>query len=279
MNDQAEQKSIPILMYHCISRQASQQYRSFAVPPELFAEQMAYLHEHGYTALTVSQFINTRIAGNAILPERAVIITFDDGFADFFTDALPVLLQYGLVATLYIPTAFLNSTSRWLWREGEGMRRMLTWEQLGEISARGIECGGHSHSHPQLDTLPRSVARDEIVRCKQLLEDRLGQPILSFAYPYGYHNSTTKQLVRDAGYTSACAVRYEMCARAADPFALSRLLVTAETRTHALRTLLTTPLPSVGTALYKQIRVPLWRFVRRCSLSARLYAQADVKAG
>ena len=87
---------------------------------------------------------------------------------------------------------------------------MLTWDQLSEISANGIECGGHTHSHPQLDTLSPAEAFREIAQSKRLLEDHLGQNVLSFAYPFGYYTANTQRQVQEAGYTSACAVKYAM---------------------------------------------------------------------
>jgi peptidoglycan/xylan/chitin deacetylase (PgdA/CDA1 family) len=265
MTAQKEKRKIPILMYHSISQYATPKYKPLAVPPALFALHMAYLHQHGYTPITVTQFINAGGKGGSTLPERPVILTFDDGFADFFTEAFPVLQRYGFTATLYVATAFINGTSRWLQHEGETTRPMLTWHQLTEISTAGIECGGHSHCHPQLDTLSIEAARNEIVQCKRLLEHHLGQEVFSFAYPYGYHTTTIKQLVREAGYTSACAVKYEMSSETSDPFALARLMVKPDTSVDALAALLTTHYPSVVTMMYKRARVPVWRVTRRCS--------------
>lgn len=262
-------------MYHSISEHATSRYRPLAVVPALFAEHMAYLSLHHYVPITVSQFMDFR-AGIVPLPERPVILTFDDGFGDFFTEALPVLRHYGFTATLYVATAFVNSTSRWLESEGEGMRPMLTWQQLSQISTAGIECGGHSHHHPQLDTLPLSRACDEIKRCKYLLERHLGCEVASFAYPYGYHSPAIKQLVREAGYTSACAVKYEMCAATTDPFSLTRLMVKASTGTDALGALLSTDYPSLFTRAYKGARVPVWRTLRCCLTSRRQYPREEL---
>lgn len=269
MLDRFQKKKIPILMYHSISQNATPKFKPFTVSPRLFEDHMTYLSEHGYTPITVTQLIQTRGKKEAALPARPVVLTFDDGFADFFTDALSVLKRFGFPATLYVITAFIGSTSRWMWDEGEGTRPILTWDQLSEISLCGIECGGHTHSHRQLDILPRTVARDEIVRCKHLLEDHLGQEVLSFAYPHGYHSAITQRLVREAGYTSACAVKYEMHTEPSDPFALARLLVSAEMSIDDLAMLLNrqSPLPIVK--LYKQARVPLWRLVRYYSSANR----------
>jgi peptidoglycan/xylan/chitin deacetylase (PgdA/CDA1 family) len=264
MFGQSDKKKIPILMYHSVSDHASRRFRPFAVSPALFADHLAYLHQHAYTPLTVTQFINARARGGSGLPERPVILTFDDGFADFYTWAFPVLQKYGFNATLYVATAFVNGTSLWLHRE-EANRLMLTWNQLTEISAGGIECGGHSHSHPQLDTLPLSMVCDEIVQCKRLLEHHLDQEVSSFAYPYGYHTAAIKQMVGEAGYTSACAVKYEMCSETTDPFALTRLMVRPVTSVDALATLLSSGYPTVFTEVYKRARIPVWRFARRYS--------------
>jgi peptidoglycan/xylan/chitin deacetylase (PgdA/CDA1 family) len=264
---ESEKKRIPILIYHSISHDATTKFKQFVVSPTLFAKHMAYLHQHEYTPITVSQFIYTRTREGSALPERPVVLTFDDGFADFFTEALPVLQHYGFTATLYIATAFVNGTSRWMQHEGEGTRLMLTWDQLVKITKCGIECGAHSHCHHQLDILPLAIAREEIAQCKRLLEYHLGQKVLSFAYPHGYHSAAIQRLVREAGYTSACAVKYAMSSETTDPFALARLFVNADTDVDALASLLTRDTPSAVTAIYTRARVPIWRLARRCSAS------------
>ena len=252
-------------MYHSISDTQNKKFRQFAVSPLLFAEQMAYLHQHAYSPITVTQLMRALAQEESVLPANPVVLTFDDGFADFFTDALPVLKRYRFPATLYVPTAFVGSTSRWLQREGEVTRPVLTWEQLYEIQASGIECGGHTHTHPQLDTLPSALAREEIVRSKSILEQHLEQAVLSFAYPFGYYTTTIKRLVREAGYTSACAVKHAMSTETTDPFALTRLMVTAETTVSTLTHLLSGSGLSAAATLYMRARTPAWQVIRRGS--------------
>ncbi len=260
--------NIPILMYHSIALVDNAKFRPFAVPPIHFAAQMAYLQQQGYTPVTVTQLMQIR-AEHAMsgkqFPARLVVLTFDDGFADFFTDALPVLQQYGFGATLYISTAFVGQTSRWLRHEGEHMRAMLTWEQIREIANAGIECGGHTHQHVQLDAVPLSRVNQEVIDCKHLLEEHLGQPILSFAYPFGYYTPDVKQCVCAAGYTSACAVGYQISSECSDPLALTRFIVKPTTTLADFQLLLDgTALSSLETA-YLQMRTRLWRVVRRSS--------------
>ena len=270
MPDQSEQKKIPILMYHSISCSSNPRFQQFTVPPLVFAEQMAYLYNHQYTPITVTQLIQARSRNTFVLPERPVVLTFDDGFADFFTAALPVLQQYRFAATLYVATAFIGGTSRWLRYERETTCSMLTWEQLIEISASGVECGAHSHSHPQLDTLSSMAARDEVSQSRSILEDHLGQEVRSFAYPYGYHTSAIRRLVRATGYTSACAVRHTMSSETDDPFALARLMIHADTTIKEFAALLTGRSSSPVTAIYSvyaRARTPVWQLVRRSAAS------------
>ena len=268
--------SLPILMYHSISSCTSPKFRRYTVDPETFARQMRCIAEHGFTPITISDLTRTTASGGASLPPRPVLLTFDDGFADFASDALPVLTRFGFTATLYIATAYVGDTSRWLRREREATRPMLTWQELSQIAASGIECGAHTHTHPQLDTIPRAAARHEIAHSKGVLEQHLGRAITTFAYPFGYYTPAVRQLVCEAGYTSACAVHYTMSAVGEDPFALSRLIVTADTSTDAFTALLfgRRPQPLRPVAQTKTI---LWRYARR-SVSWHSHAPSHEEA-
>jgi peptidoglycan/xylan/chitin deacetylase (PgdA/CDA1 family) len=270
MSVQLKKKKVAILMYHSISDHATLKFKQFTVSPALFADHMAYLHQHTYTPITVTQYVQSLSHGSdaiSSLPERPVVLTFDDGFADFFTEAMPVLKQFNFTATLYVATAFVNSTSRWLQREKEMMRPMVTWEQLAEISAQGIECGSHGHRHLQLDMLPSPVVQEEIVSSKLLLEQHLGGNVSSFAYPFGYFTAGVRRKVQEAGYTSACAVKHAMSSETTDHFALARLLVKADTSVNALAALLNGHSSSVVTTIYLRTRTPFWQLARRTSAS------------
>ncbi len=274
-----QENKIPILMYHSLSSSATPGFRQFTVSPALFSEQMAYLHRCRYTPLTVTQFVNARSKGAFALAEHPVILTFDDGFADFFTDALPVLKQYNFTATLYITTAFIGGTSQWMRREKETIRRMLSWQQVREIAKNGIECGAHTHMHPQLDTLSAGAARYEMAHSKALLEDHLGQAVHSFAYPYGYQTARLRQLARETGFSSACAVKHAKSSITGDAFCLPRLMVRADASLDTFVALLehgaASPL-AAARAIYLRARTPAWQLVRRSFAPLTRYLQGGL---
>ncbi len=264
MLTRSAKKKIPILMYHSISDDANVKFKQFTVPLTLFADQMSYLHNSGYRTVNITQCLDILYQDFPTLPDKIVVLTFDDGFSDFYTEALPVLKKYNFTATIYITTGFIDKTSTWLQREGEPGRQMLTWAQVVEISRSGIECGAHTHHHPQLDTLPIAIAKNEIVQSKELLEHYLNQDVLSFAYPFGYSTAAVRQAVRDAGYTSACAVKHDMTSEHTDPFALARFMVRPDTNIYALSAFLGGSVPMI-TATYARMRTPVWQMARRSS--------------
>jgi peptidoglycan/xylan/chitin deacetylase (PgdA/CDA1 family) len=228
----------------------------------MFAAHMAYLHACQYTPVTVTQLVQAMTDRTVHLPDRPIALTFDDGLADFYTGALPVLKCYDFTATLYITTGFVGGTSRWLRPDGEGLRPMLTWRQIGDINVSGIECGGHSHSHPQLDTLSPVAARDEIVRCKLALEQHLGRPVETFAYPHGYYSLIVRRLVQQAGYSSACAVKHALSSLTDDRFALARIIVARNTDVAGLDKLLAGQGLRVA-PLQERLQTKGWRLVRQ----------------
>ncbi len=256
-------QQIPILMYHSISSCASQRFRPNIVTPEALEEQLTYLEESHYTSVTVTHFVQAMAKGGYTLPSRPIILTFDDGYEDFYTQALPALRCHGFTATLYITTGFIDGTSRWLRAKEDTTRPMLTWKQLAEINANGIECGAHSHTHRPLDMLPLDVVYEEIVHSKKLLEEHLGQMVSSFAYPFGYYSDRVQQIVQEAGFASACAVRLTMSSLFDNPYALARLAIRPDTSVHALATALSTGCGPLIASSAKRVRRCLRYSVRR----------------
>ena len=217
--------TVPVLMYHSVQAEPGPATRRLSVHPRAFAAQLASLRERGFTAVSfgaLGHLLRTR----ATLPERAVVITFDDGYADLHREALPLLAAHGCTATVFVTTGWLADAEQ---RAGRPLDQMLTWCQLAELAAAGIEIGAHSHSHAQLDQLaPASLAR-ELRDSKALLEDRLGQRIATLAYPYGYSSRQVRSDVEAAGYDVAASVRNTRVPAMADPWSVPRLTVRRST--------------------------------------------------
>ena len=246
---------IPVLCYHSVSDERIHGTSRWSVSPGDFDEQMALLAQQGRTSMTVSRYAEL-LRRAAPMPPRPVLVTFDDGWADLATTALPVLRRYGLSGTAYVITDRLGA------RQPPGAGRPLDWDQLAELSAAGIEIGSHSHTHAPLDCLGPTRLADETTASRQVLEDRLRQPVASFAYPFGYHSVRVRQAVHDAGYTSACAVKNALSHPGDDVFALARVLIERDTGVAAVESLLAGrgwPLAWRG----ERMRTRCWRVYRR----------------
>lgn len=259
---------IPILLYHSVSETGSPQFREWTIHPKDFDKHLHYLRQQQFTPMTITDLVTAIDSGTLQPSQRPVAITFDDGFVDFYANALPVLQKHECAATIYIVTEYVGATSRWLSREGEGDKPMMSWDQIGELDAAGIECGAHTRTHPQLDLIPVDRARDEITRSKAELEHHLGKPVTSFAYPHGHYDRVVRKLVIEAGFSSACGVKHAMSAPHDDRYSLGRIMIKRDTSVHDLKALLTSEeLPVAQTQ--ERLRTTLWRVVRRAKHKVR----------
>jgi peptidoglycan/xylan/chitin deacetylase (PgdA/CDA1 family) len=221
---------VPILLYHSISSEPMPLIRDFAIDLPAFESHLDLVLSHGLEPLTVSAFLEASARQDTALLERAVVITFDDGFEDFASAALPALRKRDLSATLYVTTGVLRGGSEPVPAGDEIARHMLSWEQLGALGADpAVEIGGHSVTHPHLDTLSRARVRDEVGRCKRELEAALGEEVRTFAYPHGYSGPRVRRATREAGYRGACGVKNALSDEADDAFSLARLMVYSDT--------------------------------------------------
>jgi peptidoglycan/xylan/chitin deacetylase (PgdA/CDA1 family) len=207
---------VPVLMYHEIADISATPSR-LAVSPDVFANQLLYLRDAGFSTVTAGALSAILPDGARDLPERPVVLTFDDGYGDFYSQALPLLKQHGFTGTLFM-------TTEWIGEEDEE-KRMLNWRELAEIEQAGIEIGAHSCKHPQLDQLPENLIREELYVSKSLLEDNLGLKVPGLAYPFGYSNAKVRRVAREIGYDYGYSVGNAMTTSAADAFSLPRLTV------------------------------------------------------
>ncbi len=214
--------AVPILMYHEIAP-PSETDSHLAVSPDAFADQLAYLHDEGFHTVTTDEVSRAVAGGDDTLPDRAVALTFDDGFADFHSRALPLLEHHGFTATVFVTTGWVQDAGPL--PAGQRPGPMLSWSQIEEAARSGIEIGGHSRLHPQLDQLPPALLREELYLSKAKLEDKLGSRVRGLAYPFGYSNAAVRSMARELGHRYGCAVGNLMIGDAPDLFALPRLTV------------------------------------------------------
>jgi peptidoglycan/xylan/chitin deacetylase (PgdA/CDA1 family) len=178
-----DQSSVPILMYHSISRgdeRSVHPYYRIQTTPEVFAQHMLFLRDHGYRAVNLQQAVDT-LRGEGTATGKPVVLTFDDGYADFYRGAFPVMAQYGFTATVYLPTGYIgNSPMSFKGHE------CLTWNEVRELQAHGITFGSHTVTHPQLQSLSRAEVQRELRDSRATIEDAVGTSVSSFAYPFAF---------------------------------------------------------------------------------------------
>jgi peptidoglycan/xylan/chitin deacetylase (PgdA/CDA1 family) len=152
-------------------------------------------------------------------------VTFDDGFADNYSNAFPILQRYKVPAAVFLAVRSLGGENRWMSASGYPRRSMLNWTQIREMHSAGVDFGSHTLTHPRLSALDRDSARAEIHGAKQALEDKLGTAVDWFAYPYGDWSGETVALVREAGHSLACSTRPGFNREDVDPLLLRRIEV------------------------------------------------------
>jgi peptidoglycan/xylan/chitin deacetylase (PgdA/CDA1 family) len=220
--------SVPILMYHSISDEdesnAHAYYRT-KTSPAMFRAQVKYLHESGYETCSLARAIQ-HLQNPTRSAAKLVVITFDDGYRDFYHHAFPILNQYGFSATVFLPTAYIGESPLSFKRAD-----CLTWAEVRELNRHGILFGSHTVTHPQLHELTMPKIQEEIVNSRKTIEEMLGCAVDSFAYPYAFPQTDTdfKRMLRDslclAGYQNGVCTIVGRANRSSEPLFVERLPV------------------------------------------------------
>jgi len=224
-----------IFCYHSISK-----YRDmtknfyYTISPELFNDQMKFLYDNNFNVINLSEWFQLCTNNNESL-KNSVIITFDDGYADSFHYAYPILKKHGFSATFFLICNFINSQTIFPWLQEpkfpNNENLPLSSEQIIQMDQDGMDFGSHSLSHTDLTRISKKKAQEEIRGSKEYLEDLLGHDIISFSYPYGSwsnFNSSTKEMVKMTGYKLAVTSIYGSNALHSDLFSLKRFPVYAD---------------------------------------------------
>ena len=226
---------IPVLMYHDITDRGKHQghdYFRTDTPPKVFERHMQYLCDNEYTSLTVSQAIDMlhkkNLNGSTQTQQRKyVVLTFDDGYRDFYTDAFPILQRLGFQATVFLPTRFINPDRNIPFKRGV----CLTWQEARELRREGVLFGSHTVSHVQMKSLPKKDIALELRESKKNIEDNLGEDVESFSYPYAFPDEAPelvaylREELESCGYRNGVSTRIGTATNRDDRYFIRRLPV------------------------------------------------------
>ena len=202
----------PILEYHMVTEHPSPDAKPYVVPPEEFAAQLDDLAAQGYTTITPQDYARAR-KGKQQLPEKPIILTFDDGYEDNWRVVLPMLEERGMKAAFYMVTNKI------------GQPGYLTWDNLFDLERHGMEIGGHTANHLPLTTLSPEQQRDELRLSKLMLEWRGLKTIYSFSYPNGAYDDGIVAMLEEEKYLTAVTGEAGLNTLTMNPYLLRRVNV------------------------------------------------------
>jgi peptidoglycan/xylan/chitin deacetylase (PgdA/CDA1 family) len=214
----------PILMYHGIREGVGNRHPYFETntTPKRFREHMQFIRSRGYTVMGSPDSLRAGWALGSV--KKHVVVTFDDGYRDFYTNALPILVELGIPATLYVVSGFTDDQNRTVNR-----REFMSWSEIREAHRLGMTIGSHTVNHPKLHGMdPRQVS-EELKQSKQSIEDALGAPVTAFSYPFAFPEqdvnfvNMVRACLREHGYQSGVSTVLGTATPDDDAYFLPRL--------------------------------------------------------
>lgn len=216
-----------ILAYHAISDlREDRRLADYGVPGPLFDEHLSALAADGWRFVGLDAVLAAR-RGDAELPRRALLISFDDAYVDLLETACPILERHGAPGLVFVVTDQIGGSNIWDTAEGAGELALLDAEGLRAVAARGVEVGAHTATHCNLPTVPSSRLEAELVGSADRIQ-AIGLPRpRAFSYPYGEWNQRLASAVREAGYETAFTIESGAQRDDTDPYAVPRVEVRA----------------------------------------------------
>ncbi|WP_378955660.1 polysaccharide deacetylase family protein [Pelosinus sp. sgz500959] len=200
-------RQIPVLVYHRVGYTTD----NFTVTPERFTTDLETLQYYGYCAISLEQMQSFLEDRNIEMPDKPILITFDDGYLDNFENAYPILKKHNMIATFFIITDKLWTPDR------------LTPQRIVEMAEGGMSFGSHTVTHRRLGELTWEEIREELTISKAVLESVLGKTVTAIAYPQGSYNDNVITLAKNLGYTTGFTVREGICRKESPEFELRRI--------------------------------------------------------
>jgi peptidoglycan/xylan/chitin deacetylase (PgdA/CDA1 family) len=199
---------IPVLNYHQINNEA---HNALTLSDSEFEAQMAYLEKSGYTAISPDQLVDYLQHG-APLPDKPVLITFDDGYQDNYRVAYPIMQKHHMTGTIFLITDFVGHNGRY-----------LTWRQVREMRDHGFDFQSHTLTHLVLTKLSDEELLSQLVKSREALEWRLGKKVSYMAYPGGIYDKRVVDFTKQAGYRAAFTINFGRNHKNCGLFTLNRI--------------------------------------------------------
>ena len=204
---QEDSRTVMVLNYHKVV----DEHMSLSVPLADFEQHMKWLQEYGYTSITPEDLYEFIVNGRE-LPEKPVLITFDDGYKDNYTNAYPIMKKYGFKGTIFVVTGFLGVYDNY-----------LTWEQAKELTDNGFSIESHTHNHKSMTEASDDDISKELAKSRDTIKEKLGVEADFIAYPTGTYNLHIAELVKEAVYTGALTITYHHARRDSNVYAIERV--------------------------------------------------------
>lgn len=215
---------IPVLMYHRIGEALYKWEQKYCISPDSFTAHMHALANIGYKACTANDFVDW-LMGDIQLPDKSILITFDDGYLGVFEHGLPVLKALEWPAVMFLVSGLIGKMDSWSQRENPSLKTypLMRIEEIQAMRTQGFSFHSHSRSHADLSRCGETELTDELRGSREDLERLLNEPIDYVAYPYGHYNDLVLGSVKKAGYKAAFSVQPGFNRPGVDPYRIRRI--------------------------------------------------------
>ena len=209
---------VPILTYHSIDDSGS----VLSTPPLLFSQQMRFLKERNYRVISLGTLVE-HFCRDTVPPSRSVVLTFDDGYTSTYENAFPILRSFDFTAAFFVVTQYVGKKSTWSMDDPPFVAPMMSWKEIGEMAAHGMDIFPHSCTHSHLPLLSRDEMEWEIVESRRSIEDVVKKKADIFCYPYGEFNDTCIQVLSQLKFKAAVTIHFGRKNSLENVYALQRV--------------------------------------------------------